>query len=60
MATILGYIGTVFMIIFAYTMIIPCAIIGLSLLTVQAIKASMWNLVFLNVVSVVGFSFNSF
>jgi len=32
--------------------------VGLTLLTVQAIKASMWNLVFLNVVSIIGFSSN--
>ena len=58
MATFLGYVGTVFMILFAYPMHIPFAIVGLTLLIVQAIKASMWNLVFLNVVSIIGFSSN--
>jgi hypothetical protein len=56
MATFLGYIGSLFMIAFAYTMVIPYAIIGLTLLTIQAVKASMWNLVVLNIISIVGFS----
>jgi|VirMetMinimDraft_7_1064189.scaffolds.fasta_scaffold444626_2 hypothetical protein len=60
MATFLGYIGTCFMIAFAYTMVIPFAIIGLTLMTFQLVKASLWNLVFLNIVSIIGFSSNYF
>ena len=56
--TILGYIGAVFMVIFSFTMFIPYALIGLTLLTFQAINARMWNLVFLNAMSIFGFVLN--
>ena len=48
MATFLGYIGTCFMIAFAYTMVIPFAIIGLTLMTFQLV----------NIVSIIGFASN--
>jgi len=56
--TVLGYIGAVFMVIFSFTMFIPYALIGLTLLTFQAINARMWNLVFLNAMSIFGFVLN--
>jgi hypothetical protein len=58
MITFLGYIGTAFMIVFAFTMYIPFAIIGLSLMTLQAARAGLWNFVILNVISIIGFTYN--
>jgi len=58
MITFLGYIGTAFMIMFAFTMFIPLAIIGLSLMTLQAARAGLWNFVILNFISIIGFSYN--
>jgi hypothetical protein len=56
MITFLGYVGSLFMVVFAFTMFIPFAIIGLSLMTMQAAKAGLWNFVILNIVSIIGFS----
>ena len=58
MITFLGYIGTAFMIMFAFTMFIPLAIIGLSLMTLQAARAGLWNFVALNILSIIGFVSN--
>ena len=58
MATFLGYIGTAFMITFAYTMVVQFAIVGLTLMTLQAWKAKLWNFVALNIISIIGFSSN--
>jgi len=58
MITFLGYIGTAFMIVFAFTMFIPFAIIGLSLMTLQAARANLWNFVILNIISIIGFTYN--
>ena len=58
MITFLGYIGTAFMIMFAFTMFIPLAIIGLSLMTLQAARAGLWNFVILNIISIIGFTYN--
>ena len=58
MITFLGYIGTAFMIVFAFTMFIPFAIIGLSLMTLQAARANLWYFVILNIISIIGFTYN--
>ena len=56
--TILGYIGSLLMVMFAFTMFIPYAVLGLVLMSFQAIQARLWNLVFLNVISIFGFLLN--
>jgi hypothetical protein len=53
-----GYIGAAVMAVFAFTMLPLLAVFGLSLLTLQAINAKMYNLVVLNIVSIGGFLFN--
>lgn len=58
MATLLGYIGSVVMVLFAFTMEPLLAVIGLALLTVQVISARLYNLVLVNLVSIVGFLTN--
>jgi hypothetical protein len=52
---ICGYTGSAFMVAFSFTFNPLLAILGLSLLTVQAFDAKMWNLVILNLVSIGGF-----
>lgn len=54
-ATTFGYIGACFMMVFAFTLNPVQAIIGLIGMTVQSINNRLWNLVVLNVVSVIGF-----
>ena len=54
----LGYAGSCFMIAFAFTMRPELAIIGLAFLTAQAYDLRVWNLVVLNVVSMIGFFSN--
>ena len=58
MIALLGWIGAVAMVAFSFTLWIPLAIIGLGLLTIQATATKTWNLVALNVVSLVGFVAN--
>ena len=58
MITLLGYIGSLFMVAFAFTMVTEFAIIGLSLMTMQAARAGLWNFVILNIISIIGFSSN--
>ena len=53
---ICGYVGSAFMLAFAFTMKPLLAIVGLSFLTVQAFNAKMWNLVILNLISIGGFA----
>jgi hypothetical protein len=60
MINFLGYIGSLLMVIFSFTLVINYAIVGLILLTIQAIKLRAYNLVALNLVSVVGFIINKF
>jgi hypothetical protein len=52
---ICGYTGSAFMVAFSFTFNPLLAILGLSLLTVQAFDAKMWNLVILNLISIGGF-----
>ena len=51
-----GYIGSALMVIFAFTMLPILAIFGLALLTVQAWRCNLWNLVILNLISIGGFA----
>jgi hypothetical protein len=53
-----GWIGSALMVLFSFTFFVPFAIVGLSLLTIQAVNAKMNNLVILNVVSLIGFTYN--
>lgn len=55
-ATLCGYAGSAFMVAFAFTMQPLIAILGLSLLTIQAFDSKMWNLVILNLISIGGFA----
>lgn len=58
MITVLGYIGSFVMVLFAFTMVVEFAIIGLTLMTLQAAKAGLWNFVILNIISIIGFASN--
>ena len=58
MIALIGWIGAVAMVAFSFTLWIPLAIIGLALLTIQATATKTWNLVALNVVSLIGFVAN--
>lgn len=52
--SILGWVGAGFMLGFSFTLSIPSGIMGLAMLTVQAYSQKMWNLVGLNLASIVG------
>jgi len=54
----LGWVGSVVMVAFSFTLVVPFALLGLSLLTVQAIANRTYNLIALNAVSIVGFTSN--
>lgn len=54
-STFLGYLGSAFMIAFSFTMVVHFAIIGLTLITVQVGYNKTWNLVAVNIVSLIGF-----
>jgi len=58
MITLLGYVGSLFMVAFAFTMVTQFAIVGLSLMTFQAARAGLWNFVALNILSIIGFASN--
>lgn len=58
MIAFIGWIGAVAMVVFSFTLAIPLAILGLSLLTIQATATKTYNLVALNVVSLIGFVAN--
>ena len=53
---VLGWIGAACMLGFSFTLWIPLALAGLTLLTIQTIDTKMWNLTVLNIASIVGFS----
>ena len=53
---LIGWIGSLFMVIFAFNLNINFAIIGLILLTIQAIKNKLNNLILLNIISLIGFA----
>ena len=56
----IGWIGSAFMVTFSFTLVIPFALIGLTMLTYQAHKTGMTNLVILNVISGAGFALQFF
>lgn len=56
--TLLGYLGSFIMVMFAFTMLPQFAIVGLTLMTFQAAKARLWNFVALNILSILGFAIN--
>ena len=53
-----GWIGALHMVLFSFSLFVPMAIIGLILLTIQAIATKTYNLVALNIVSICGFAIN--
>ena len=53
-----GWIGAFHMVLFSFSLFVPMAIIGLALLTIQATATKTYNLVALNVVSLIGFVAN--
>jgi hypothetical protein len=57
-ATAIGYVGATLTAIFAFTLQPLIAIVGISLLTVQAVNSKMYNLVALNLISIGGFLTN--
>ena len=59
-ANIFGYTGSGLMIAFSWTMQIELAIAGLLVLTFQAIHLKAWNLVALNLISVLGLFYQIF
>ena len=54
----IGWIGSVVMVAFSFTLIVPLAVLGLVLLTVQAVANKTYNLIALNAVSILGFLSN--
>ncbi len=55
LATLSGYFGSVVIVIVAFTMEPLLAILGLAFLTIQVISARLYNLVLLNIISIIGF-----
>ena len=58
MIALCGWVGAVAMVAFSFTLWIPLAITGLSLLTIQATATKTYNLVALNIISLIGFVAN--
>ncbi len=58
MIAFMGWIGSFAMVAFSFTLWLPLGMLGLSLLTVQATSTKTYNLVTLNVISLVGFVAN--
>jgi hypothetical protein len=58
MVNLFGWIGSVAMVAFSFSLFVPLALFGLGCLTVQAVANKTWNLVALNVISVCGFALN--
>jgi uncharacterized protein YybS (DUF2232 family) len=57
---IAGWVGALLMVAFSFSLFVPLAVVGLSLLTFQANAAKMTNLVILNLISIFGFSLQFF
>ena len=55
MIALVGWVGSAFMVAFSWSLWLPLAMLGLSLLTVQATATKTYNLVTLNVISLIGF-----
>ena len=60
MIAFMGWLGCFAMVAFSFTLWLPLAMLGLSLLTIQAIATKTYNLVTLNLISLVGFVANYF
>ncbi len=60
MIAFIGWVGCFAMVAFSFTLWIPLAMLGLSLFTVQATATKTYNLVTLNVISLIGFVANYF
>ena len=58
MIALIGWVGAFHMVLFSFSLYVPLAIIGLALLTIQATATKTWNLVALNVISLIGFVAN--
>jgi uncharacterized protein YybS (DUF2232 family) len=58
--TLAGWIGALLMVAFSFSLFVPLAVAGLSLLTYQANAQKMTNLVLLNLISIFGFSLQFF
>ena len=58
MIALCGWVGSGLMVSFSFTLSIPLALAGLSLLTIQATATKTWNLVALNLISILGFAAN--
>lgn len=56
--SIIGWLGAIVMIAFSFTLYVPFALVGLSLLTIQAASQKLHNLVVLNIISIAGFAMN--
>ena len=56
MVKLLGWLGASLMVGFAFTQYIPLAIIGLSMLTIEAWHIRQLNLVGTNIASIIGFA----
>ena len=55
----IGWVGSGFMVGFSFTLLIPLALVGLLCLTYQALKNGTYNLVALNLVSIIGFTLSA-
>lgn len=58
MINLFGWIGSVAMVAFSFSLFVPLALLGLTLLTVQAVANKTYNLIALNAVSILGFLSN--
>jgi uncharacterized protein YybS (DUF2232 family) len=58
MIALCGWVGSGLMVAFSFTLSIPLALAGLSLLTIQATATKTYNLVALNLISILGFAAN--
>lgn len=55
LATILGYIGALFMVAFSFTLNPYLAVTGLILITFQSVNDKIHNITAINLVSIIGF-----
>jgi uncharacterized protein YybS (DUF2232 family) len=58
--TLAGWVGALLMVAFSFSLFVPLALAGLTLLTYQAQAQKMTNLVALNLISIFGFSLQFF
>ena len=58
MIALCGWVGSELIVAFSFTLSTPLALVGLSLLTIQATATKTYNLVALNIISLIGFVAN--